>query len=344
MVVKPLLNHRSYQLALEAQRSQATLNIAAHQIGGALVLDAGAQVAGSTAAGLLMARLCLGDAAEVSYVTENADLLACDLGVMVRTDQPALACLGGQYAGWPVQSDGQAVQSDSDAASGSAAYFAMGSGPMRMARGREPVLADLGFTETVQQVAGTLESDRLPDAAVIQSMAEACGVSPQQMALMVAPAGSLAGTTQVVARSVETALHKLHELKFDVRTVFSAIGVAPLPPPARSDDTVGGIGRTNDAILYGGRVTLWVDCPQQQVDDVVAAVPSSASPDYGRPFAEIFKDYGYDFYQVDPHLFSPAVVQIINRRSGRAVRCGQINPDVLRRSLGPDQIVPRRVH
>ncbi len=314
-----MLNHRSYRLAIEAQQQALALNLAVHTIGGALVLDAGAAASGSTTAGLLMARLCLGDAAEVSFVPENADRLACDLSVMVRTDQPVLACLGGQYAGWPVQAGD---------------YFAMGSGPMRMARGREPLLADLRLDETPQQAAGTLESDRLPDADVIAAIAEDCGLPPEQLALMVAPAGSLAGTTQVVARSVETALHKLHELKFDVRSIFSAIGIAPLAPPARPDDVVGGIGRTNDAILYGGRVTLWVDCPQAAIDDVIASVPSSASPDYGRPFAEIFKDYQYDFYRVDPHLFSPAVVQIINRRSGKAVRCGQINTDVLRASFG----------
>ena len=61
---------------------------------------------------------------------------------------------------------------------------------------------------------------------------------------------------QVVARSVETALHKLHEIGYDLHNVVSGFGAAPLPPVA-ADDLVG-IGRTNDAILYGGEVTLWV--------------------------------------------------------------------------------------
>lgn len=320
-----MLNHRSYQLAVQAQQQHHTLRIAAHTIAGALVVDAGAAVSGSIEAGLLMARLCLGDAADIGLVTENADLMASDLGVMVRSDQPVLACLGGQYAGWPVEADG---------------YFAMGSGPMRMARGREPLLEAWRLRESPRQAAGTLESDRMPNEAAITAIADQCGLPPQQLALMVAPAGSLAGTTQVVARSIETALHKLHELQFDISTIFSAVGIAPLPPPARPDDLAGGIGRTNDAILYGGRVTLWVDCPQQAVDEVIDAVPSCASADYGRPFAEIFKDYQYDFYRVDPRLFSPAVVQIINRRSGRTVRRGQLNPDVLHRSCGLTPIPP----
>jgi methenyltetrahydromethanopterin cyclohydrolase len=81
-------------------------------------------------------------------------------------------------------------------------------------------------------------------------------------------------------------------------------------------------------------VTLWVDCEQAAIDAVADAVPSTASRDHGRPFAEIFKDYQYDFYQVDPHLFSPAVVQIVNRRSGLARRCGRIETDILRASFG----------
>ena len=129
-------------------------------------------------------------------------------------------------------------------------------------------------------------------------------------------------------------MHKLHALGFDVRSVFSAVGVAPLAPPARPGDLTGGIGRTNDAILYGGRVTLWVDCDQQAIDAVGAAVPSTASKDHGRPFAAIFKDYDHDFYRVDPHLFSPAVVTIINRRSGQGRRFGAIQSDVLRASFG----------
>lgn len=292
--------------------------LAAEQIGGATVIDAGVGVSGSLQAGLWMARVCLGDAALVELASEDADRYASDTAVRVQTDWPLEACLGGQYAGWPVSIDD---------------YFAMASGPMRMARGREEMLLQLGLRESASEVAGVLEATSLPPAAVIEAMAQQCGVEPRGLALLVAPAGSLAGSIQVVARSVETAMHKLHVLGFDVRCVYSAAGTAPLGAPARPDDIVGGIGRTNDAILYGGRVTLWVDCDQAAVDAVAEAVPSSASKDHGRPFAAIFKDYDHDFYQVDPLLFSPAVVSIVNRRSGISRLHGRIETDVLRASL-----------
>ena len=309
-----MLNHLSYRLIESMSKPPCSLS----HVAGALVVDAGIHVAGSLEAGVMMTRVCMGDAANVSLVPEDCDRLMSDVAVMVRTDQPVLACLGGQYAGWPVSAE---------------KYFAMGSGPMRMVRGREPMLLELGLKESPTMVAGVLESTELPTEAAIRLIASETNVRPDQIAIVVAPSGSLAGSVQVVARSVETALHKLHALEFDVSKVFSAVGVAPLPPPAKPSDVIGGIGRTNDAMLYGGRVTLWVDCDQAAIDAVAERVPSGASKDYGRPFAAIFKDYEYDFYKVDPHLFSPAVVTIINRRSGIARRCGTINSDVLRQSF-----------
>lgn len=313
-----MFNTASYQL-IESICSQAlTLRVQKSQIAGALIVDAGNGVPGSIEAGLVAARVCMGDAANVSIVAEDADRFASDISVMVRTDQPLYACLGGQYAGWPVSAG---------------KYFAMGSGPMRMARGREEMLIELGLSESPSLAAGVLESTELPTAAVVELIANDTGLQPEQLAILVAPSGSIVGSIQVVARSIETAMHKLHSLKFDVRTIFSAVGAAPVPPPAKPNDVIGGIGRTNDSILYGGRVTLWVDCDQAAIDAVAESVPSISSNDYGRPFAAIFKDYGYDFYKVDPQLFSPAVVTIINRRSGVARRFGKINTEVLRQSF-----------
>jgi methenyltetrahydromethanopterin cyclohydrolase len=66
---------------------------------------------------------------------------------------------------------------------------------------------------------------------------------------------------------------------------------------------------------------------------LVERLPSSASPDYGTPFADIFARYDNDFYKIDPMLFSPASVWLTNVVSGRTFRAGAINPDVLRASL-----------
>ncbi len=283
----------------------------------ATVLDAGVETRGSLTAGLVLARLCLGDRTAVSLIPCDASLSSHNL-VHVRTDDPVRSCLGAQYAGWPIKTDD---------------YFAMGSGPMRMTRGKELVLEHLKLSEPTSPVVGVLESDTLPTATAIKMIGDECHVSGDQLFLAIAPSTSIAGSLQVVARSIETAMHKLHELKFDVQSVVSATGQAPLPPPAKPGDTVGGVGRTNDAILYGATVTLWVDQPDEVLEAIVAKVPSNSSKDHGQPFAKVFKQYDYDFYKVDPLLFSPAVVTFHNLRSGRSWTAGQLEPSVLRDSF-----------
>ena len=310
--------HLARHLFSEALSEVGKLGCESTMIGGAHVLDAGVHCRGSLGAGRLLARLCLGDRAEVSLGPADATQLCSHQGVFVCTDDPLVACLGCQYAGWPVQSDD---------------FFAMGSGPMRMVRGREPVLEDLGLHEPAREITGVLEADKLPTESSISLIASECGVSAPDLHLAIAPSTSLAGSLQVVARSVETAMHKLHELHFDVRKIVSATGHAPLPPPAKPGDTVQGIGRTNDAMLYGATVALWADDEDDRVASVIEQVPSSSSGDHGQPFARVFKQYNYDFYQVDPLLFSPAVVTIHNLRSGRTWTAGRIETEILRQSF-----------
>jgi methenyltetrahydromethanopterin cyclohydrolase len=106
---------------------------------------------------------------------------------------------------------------------------------------------------------------------------------------------------------------------------------APLPPIAADD--LAGIGRTNDAVLYGGQVTLWVRDNDARLAEIGPRVPSSASPDFGEPFAAIFERAGRDFYKIDPMLFSPAVVTLVNQSTGKSHHFGQLRPDVLARSF-----------
>jgi methenyltetrahydromethanopterin cyclohydrolase len=313
-----MVNELALQLFQSASNAADRLRCRAQSLHGAHILDAGIDTRGSIEAGLILARLCLGERAEVSIVPVDAQSLVSNNGVFVRTDDPLVACLGAQYAGWPVQTDD---------------FFAMGSGPMRMARGREETLKELGLTESTDRVVGVLESDKLPTESAIRLIAEQCGIPINGVHLAIAPTSSIAGSLQVVARSIETAMHKLHELKFDVRTIVSATGLAPLPPPAKPGDMVAGIGRTNDAMLYGATVTMWVDTDNEAIEAVAAQVPSASSNDHGQPFAKVFKQYDYDFYKVDPLLFSPAVVTIHNLRSGRTWQHGSLATEVLRQSF-----------
>jgi methenyltetrahydromethanopterin cyclohydrolase len=127
-------------------------------------------------------------------------------------------------------------------------------------------------------------------------------------------------------------MHKLHALGYPLANVRSGFGAAPLPPPGKND--VVSLGRTNDAILYGGRVRLWVDDDDDRLAELGPRVPSSASAAYGEPFLDLFKAAGYDFYALDPHLFAPAVVTFHNVRTGRTFEFGAVRDDLLRRSFG----------
>ncbi len=310
------LNDRAWRLADQLAADAESLRIAVSQDpGGARILDCGVRTDGGLAAGIGMARVCLADLADVTLLPPGGADLPCPQ-VQVATDHPVLACMASQYAGWQI-SVGK--------------FFAMGSGPMRAAHDKEALFDDIPGRERPTAAVGVLESRKLPTPEVIAHLAEKLQLPPERLTLLVAPTASIAGTVQVVARALETALHKLHELKFDLTQVVSGVGLAPLPPVAADDMT--GIGRTNDAVLYGGRALLWVRADDDQLAAVGPRVPSSASPDYGAPFAEIFERYNRDFYKIDPLLFSPAEVVFHNLRTGRSHAFGRPEPAVLRRSF-----------
>ncbi len=313
----PTLNELAWDLVQQALNAADDLRIEpVDNDSGACILDFGIEAPGSIGAGLALAEVCLSSLAEVSiHPGEVAGVGWPHL--FVQTDAPLEACLLSQYAGWKV-SVGK--------------YFAMGSGPMRAAYANEAIFKELDYREAADAVVGVLESSKFPTKAVIAEIAKKCGVEPEQVALLVAPTASLAGNMQVVARSVETALHKLHTLGFDISRVECGSGTAPIPPVAADD--MSGIGRTNDAVLYGGRVTLWVNGDDDDLLTLGPQVPSSASAAYGQPFLKIFEAAGRDFYKIDPLLFSPAEVVIHNVDTGRVHVFGRVNHEILRESFG----------
>jgi methenyltetrahydromethanopterin cyclohydrolase len=279
---------------------------------GTRVIDCGA---GGYEAGRLFAEICMAGLGTVAYaplVIEGRWLPA----LTVTTDRPAIACLAAQYAGWRVDREG---------------YFAMGSGPARALIRAEELYDDLDWDEQASGAVLCLETRDAPPAEVADFVAERAGVPASALTLVTAPTASVTGSVQIAARVVETALHKLHELDFDARRVLAGYGSCPLPPVAGDD--MAALGRTNDAVLYGGQVHLNVDGDDDLLQELVPRLPASASKDYGEPFGKTFKDAGYDFYAIDPLLFSPAVIRVTNVASGRSFEAGRVNLEVLERSF-----------
>ena len=310
------LNAIASELVEDVVGDAEGLRIIEHdQPGDGTLIDFGVDAEGGLEAGCALASICMSGLADITVEPGLLD----DIGwtyVQVVTDSPVAACLFSQYAGWQI-SVGK--------------FFAMGSGSMRAAAAREELFHKLDYRESPSHAVGILETGKLPTTEVFDLIAEKTGVPADMTVLLAARTASIAGNFQVVARSVETSLHKLFELGFDVWRVRSAIGIAPLPPVAKDDFS--GIGRTNDAILYGGRVTLIVRGDDESIAAIGPQVPSSGSTAHGKPFAEIFEDAGRDFYKIDPHLFSPAEVVFHNLDTGRVHCFGHVAPDVLRRSF-----------
>lgn len=312
------LNQRAAAIADAMIAEAAALRVAVATLdGGTRLIDCGIETLGGLEAGRLLAEVCLGGAGRVDFTPVDCDGLRLP-GVQVRTDHPAVACLASQYAGWAIKPEG---------------YFAMGSGPLRaIARVEEALYEQIGYSEPASSPGVlVLETRTPPGAGVAAWLASKSGVPTERLTLLVAPTATQAASVQISARVVETSLHKLHELGFDVRKVRSGFGTAPLAPVAKNDRRA--IGRTNDCILYGGVVHLTLDAEDQELEGLAPRVPASASRDYGTPFYELFKRYEWDFYKVDPHLFSPARVSLTSVRSGRTFEAGRLNADVLRQSL-----------
>ncbi|HEX5963497.1 MAG TPA: methenyltetrahydromethanopterin cyclohydrolase [Gemmatimonadales bacterium] len=284
--------------------------------GGARVIDAGVEVDGGIEAGLAVAEICMGGLGNVSCTPLQIGSQSY-AGLIVWTDHPAISCMASQYAGWAI-SVGK--------------FSAMGSGPLRAhARVEHELFEKLGYQEQADEGVLVLEARALPDDAVANWVAEKAQLQPLQLTFVVAPTASIAGGVQISARIVETGLHKMEKLGFDVTRVVSATGTAPLPPVAKDD--LRAIGRTNDCILYGGQARYTIRAPDAELKKLAQQVPASASRDYGTPFYEIFQRYGGDFYKIDPLLFSPAEVWLTSAETGRTFHAGHLNPEVLEASL-----------
>ena len=311
------MNERAWIVADDCVARADELRVAIHRLSsGARVIDAGIDAPGGLGAGRVLAELCMGGLGHIDMTMLTIDGESWP-AVQVWTDHPSDACMASQYAGWAINPEG---------------FFAMGSGPLRAkARVEKELFGKLAYTEDATRGVLVLEGRTLPTDQVAQWIGGKAGLDPAALTIAVAPTASLAGGVQIVARSIETGLHKMDTLGFDVRKVVSAIGIAPLPPVAKTD--MRAIGRTNDSVLYGAHARYTVRADDDELASLAERLPSSSSADYGTPFYDIFKRYDNDFYKIDPLLFSPAEVWLTSVTSGRTFHAGRVNADVLRASF-----------
>ncbi len=285
---------------------------------GVRMVDAGIVAPGGVAAGIVISEICMAGFGNVRLRSGAGD--GWPSWLEVRSSLPVLACLASQYAGWSLAASKEET--------GGKKFFALGSGPARALAVKEPLFDELGYRDHADHGVLVLEVDRVPPPAVLQKVLRDCALAPDALTVVLTPTTSVSGTTQVVARVLEVALHKAHQLGFALGDIVDGAASAPLPAP--SPDAVQAMGRTNDAILYGGRVHLSVRGTDDAARMLARQLPSSNSRDFGRSFAEIFDAAGRDFYQIDPALFAPAEVWVSNLDSGRSWHGGAVDLDLLR--------------
>jgi methenyltetrahydromethanopterin cyclohydrolase len=278
---------------------------------GQLLVDAGVSARGGIETGLLIGEICMGGLGKVSLAPwQGGSAWKWALGV--SSSHPVTACLASQYAGWNL-SHGE----------GDGAYNVLGSGPGRAIARKETLFEELGYRDDAGRAIFVLEAPAPPPDGLVEKIAVDCNLAPKDLAFIYAPTESVAGTVQVVARVLEVALHKAHELHFPLDRIAHGLGSAPLPPAG--GDFMTAMGRTNDAIIYGGHVQLFVTGAEADAADLASKLPSVTSRDYGRSFKDIFAAVNYDFYAIDPALFSPAAVTVTALETGKSFHGGRID-------------------
>lgn len=304
---------------LAAAAVELRIGVSRGQLGETLI-DAGGLNPGGLEAGLRLAEICMGGLGHVG-LCPSLEAPRWPWSLLVRSSDPVTACLACQYAGWSL-SHGV----------GDGAFFALGSGPARALARKETLFHELDYADQAAEGTLVIESDRPPPSPLVENIARDCGLEPAQMTFLFAPTRSLAGGCQVVARVLEVALHKAHELKFPLVRIVEGIGMAPLSPP--HPDFVTAMGRTNDAIIYAGRTQLFVTGSAADAKALAEQLPSRTSRDYGRPFAEIFRRFKGDFYAIDRSLFSPAAAIVTAIDTGESFRAGEVLPALIDASFG----------
>nr|MDO8062521.1 methenyltetrahydromethanopterin cyclohydrolase [Candidatus Freyrarchaeum guaymaensis] len=286
---------------------------------GATIVDAGVEVDGSILAGEYVTEICLGGLGSATVTSfQYGDLILP--AISVSTNHPAISTLGSQFAGWRITSkDGK--------------FIGMGSGPARaLALKPKKLYGKIDYKDDADVAVLFLEADNVPGDETVEVVAEACRVEPSNVYMVVAPTSSIVGSVQISGRVVETGIHKISEVGLDPKKIKYASGVAPIAPI--HPDSMVAMGRTNDMIIAAGHVNLFVEVEnEEELKKYVEKTPSNTSESYGKPFYEIFKEAGFDFYKIDPGLFAPASIMVNNITTGNSFYAGQINVELVKRSI-----------
>jgi methenyltetrahydromethanopterin cyclohydrolase len=286
----------------------------------------------SWTAGKLVGEICMGGLGTVEFSHYNLDNHFIP-SVNVYTSDPLISCMASQLAGWSVKLKKE-VEKNGELKK-KVIFQSLGSGPARAKSRGEKLFDEIDYTDNSECAVIVFETSKLPNEEVMEIIAEKCRVDISKTYAVCAPTACLTGSIQVAARIVETGIHKLHEIKFPIDIIKDGFGTTTIAPIAKDD--LGAMGRTNDSISAAGMTyyTIKVEKDKEgELFELIKKAPANTSSSYGKPFIETFKEANYNFYDIDPGLFAPAIYTVTNITTGKSITVGNKNHSLLKLSYG----------
>lgn len=284
---------------------------------GAVVVDMGIQAKGGFLAAKYFTEAGLGGLGELTYRTMPVGNSLLPVAA-VHVDRPVIAELGAHDTLLYVEWHGVKLSV---------------AGPIRSVNGSDPYAKPVPYRDPApRKCVATIQTDRLPDDALIHTIAEGAGVRPGDIYLLAARTGTLTGAAQVCARNVEQSMPSLVDHGFPMEAIIQACGYAPIP--AVVDDETLAYGRVNDGLIYGQETDLYVDCEDAEIERLIEILPFNKNKDvYGTPFEVLFARCGNLWRNVPRAWDAPCKVNFFNQRTGNHYYIGALHEGVLERAF-----------
>jgi methenyltetrahydromethanopterin cyclohydrolase len=298
------------------------LGVEVHRLpNGATVIDMGVARQGGWEAARLFCQATLGGLGRLEYGFFDLDGIELP-EVRVFIDDPAVALLSSQLSGWPLNE-----------MKNEAGVVPLVSGPVRAVAQRDRFSQAVAYRDDSPELVAGLQDTRLPDERLTELIAKECGRTAADVYVLVASTASLVGAINVVSRTMETAIWRLHSLGLGADRIISAWGKAPLPP--LTNDEYEAMVRTNTYTYYGGTVGFFVDEDDAVVRAAMRDFPLAphTCPHYGVPFRKLLEDAGGDIFNVKGFVHCVTKGIANNVRSGKVHATGAVDKRMLRSCL-----------
>lgn len=328
------INQRAMRIVRTMVDEADALGVTARRLAnGATVIDCGVGVPGGWEAARLFCQATLGGLGRMEYGLFNLD----DAGrpnrteppgglelpeVRIFVDRPAIALLASQISGWNLPE-----------MKNEAGIVPLVSGPVRAVARKDRFAKIVDYVDDSPEIVAALQDATLPDERLAAHIAEVCGRSPADLYVLVAPTASLVGSVNVVARTLESAIWRLHFLGLDASRVLAAWGKAPLPPLTGDEFTA--MVRTNVFTYYGGTAGFAVDSDDATVEKVIKDFPLArhTCAIYDVPFRKLLEGAGGDIFGFKGFVHNVVKGVINNVATGHTFVTGEVDRTTLAATL-----------